>query len=105
MRDTIIVAHGGATLGYALHLKDGRVVFSVRTGAKNAVTDVRSEPINGPVKVTAALARTERSRSPSASRPPSPGRPRVVAVPPEQLGYRVRHQPVSLPAVPPHLAA
>ena len=56
LRDTIILAHGGSAAGYALHLKDGRVVFSVRTGPKDAVTDVQSQPIKGVVKVTAALA-------------------------------------------------
>jgi arylsulfatase A len=55
LRDTVIVAHGGASAGYALHLKEGRVVFSVRTGPKDAVTDVRSEPIKGPVKVVATV--------------------------------------------------
>jgi arylsulfatase A len=54
-RDTVVVAHGGTTFGYALHLKDGHVVFSVRTGL-NSVTDVQSGPINGPVKITASLA-------------------------------------------------
>jgi len=55
LRDTVIVAHGGASAGYALHLKEGRVVFSVRTGPKDAVTDVQSEPIKGPVKITATV--------------------------------------------------
>lgn len=57
LRDAAIVAHGGASAGYALHLKDGRVVFSVRTGPKDAVTDVQSEPIKGPVKVVATVGR------------------------------------------------
>jgi arylsulfatase A len=56
LRDTIILAHGGSAVGYALHLKDGRVVFSVRTGPKDAVTDVQSQPITGEVKIAAALA-------------------------------------------------
>ena len=56
LRDTVLVAHGGAAAGYALHLKAGRVVFSVRTGA-NAITDVQSEPIKGPVRITASLGK------------------------------------------------
>jgi arylsulfatase A-like enzyme len=56
LRDTIILAHGGNSAGYALHLKDGRVVFAVRTG-RNAVTEVASQPINGPVTITVALAK------------------------------------------------
>lgn len=55
LRDTVIVAHGGAAAGYALHLKEGRVVFSVRTGVKDAVTDVQSEPIKGAVKIAATV--------------------------------------------------
>jgi arylsulfatase A-like enzyme len=54
LHDTILVAHGGAAAGYALHLKEGRVVFSVRTG-RGALTDVQSEPIKGPVRITASL--------------------------------------------------
>jgi arylsulfatase A len=50
----VIVAHGGNTAGYALYLKEGRVVFAVRT-AKDAVTEVQSEPIKGAVGVTAKL--------------------------------------------------
>jgi hypothetical protein len=57
LRDAVIVAHGGASAGYALHLKEGRVVFSVRTGPKDAVTDVQSEPTKGPVKITATVGR------------------------------------------------
>ncbi|QEL14181.1 sulfatase family protein [Limnoglobus roseus] len=57
LRDTVIVAHGGAAAGYALHLKDGRVAFAVRTGAKDAVTDVQSGPIKGLVKVTATFGK------------------------------------------------
>jgi hypothetical protein len=55
-RDTIIVAHGGNTFGYALHLKGGRVIFAVRTG-RNTLTEVESQPITGPVRIVAALAR------------------------------------------------
>jgi hypothetical protein len=55
LRDTIIVAHGGNTAGYALHLKEGRVVFAVRT-AKDGLTEIQSEPIKGAVRVTAKLA-------------------------------------------------
>ncbi len=55
LRDTVILAHGGNSAGYALHLNDGRVVFSVRTGPKEAVTEVRSEQIKAPVRITATL--------------------------------------------------
>jgi arylsulfatase A len=55
LHDTIIVAHGGTALGYALHLKEGRVVFSVRTGPNDAITDIQSDPIKGAVTITATL--------------------------------------------------
>jgi arylsulfatase A len=55
LTDTVVLAHGGSGLGYALHLKGGKVVFSVRTGAE-AVTEVTSDAIKGPVKVVASLA-------------------------------------------------
>ncbi|MFO0801978.1 MAG: sulfatase [Gemmataceae bacterium] len=55
-KDTIILAHGGSALGYALHLKDGRVVFSVRT-ATDRVTEVQSDPIQGAVVVKASVAK------------------------------------------------
>jgi arylsulfatase A len=53
-KDTVVVAQGGATLGYAVHLKDGCVVFSVRTGS-DAVTEIQSAAITGPVEITAKL--------------------------------------------------
>jgi arylsulfatase A-like enzyme len=55
LRDTILVAQGGSAAGYALHLKEGRVVFSVRTGTKDALTEIQSKPINGSVRITAVL--------------------------------------------------
>ena len=54
LRDTVIVAHGGNSAGYALHLKEGRVVFVIRT-SKDAMTEVQSEPTKGAVRVTAKL--------------------------------------------------
>ena len=54
-KDTVVVAHGGLTVGYALHLKGGRVVFSVRTGG-NAVTDlVAPDAVSGPMRIAATL--------------------------------------------------
>jgi len=51
----VIVAHGGISTGYALYLKDGRVVFAVRTGRK--LSAVRSEdPLNGTATIEAHLA-------------------------------------------------
>jgi len=39
-RDGILMAHGGASVGYALHLNDGKVVFSIRN--KIGVAQVES---------------------------------------------------------------
>ena len=39
-RDTILLAHGGLSAGYALHVKGGRVAFLVRTGAGAEFTEI-----------------------------------------------------------------
>jgi hypothetical protein len=39
-RDGILVAHGGASVGYALHLKDGNVIFAIRN--KSGVEQVET---------------------------------------------------------------
>ncbi|GDY19220.1 hypothetical protein LBMAG56_05650 [Verrucomicrobiota bacterium] len=56
-RDTIILAHGGLSAGYALHLKSGRVAFLVRTGAGAEFTEI-STPTDfpGTARLTATLA-------------------------------------------------
>lgn len=53
-RDAILIAHGGTSNGYALHLKDGVVVFSVRN--KSGVTNVQSPLLgNAPQRILASL--------------------------------------------------
>jgi hypothetical protein len=62
LRDTVVVAHGGASAGYALHLKKGCVVFSVRTGDEDTITEInelQSATIKGPVKITETVGREE----------------------------------------------
>ncbi len=56
LKDTIILAHGGSSLGYALHLKEGKVVFAVRTG-NDTLTEIHSEAIKGETKIVATLAK------------------------------------------------
>ncbi len=56
LTDAVVLAHGGNTLGYAIHLRDGRIVFAVRTG-KDQLTEVVSQPIKGRVQFTASLAK------------------------------------------------
>jgi arylsulfatase A len=56
--DAVLVAHGGASAGYALHLRAGHVVFMVRYGAGDAFTEVASpDVISGSTKITASLAK------------------------------------------------
>ncbi len=57
LRDTIVLAHGGLSAGYALHLKAGRVAFLVRTGAGTEFTEITS-PVEFPgnAHLTATLA-------------------------------------------------
>jgi hypothetical protein len=41
-RDTILLAHGGLSAGYALHVKGGRVAFLVRMGGSGSFTEIVS---------------------------------------------------------------
>jgi arylsulfatase A len=55
-RDAVVLAHGGLSAGYALHLKAGRVAFVVRTGAGPAFTElVTPAEVTWPARVTAVL--------------------------------------------------
>lgn len=56
-RDAVILAHGGLSAGYALHLKAGRVGFVVRTGAGDSFTELLTpSPVTVPAHITAVLA-------------------------------------------------
>ncbi|MBI3875874.1 MAG: sulfatase-like hydrolase/transferase [Verrucomicrobia bacterium] len=56
-RDTIVLAHGGLSTGYALHLKGGRVAFLVRTGAGAEFTEITAATdFPGKASLTATLA-------------------------------------------------
>ena len=56
-RDGIIVAHGGSAVGYALHLRDGFVVFTIHD--KGGATQVESalSPSEEPRRIVASLAK------------------------------------------------
>lgn len=55
--DAVLVAHGGASAGYALHLRGGNVVFTVRYGG-DAFTEVVSPGVvTGSAKISARLAK------------------------------------------------
>lgn len=56
-RDAILLAHGGVSAGYALHLKDGKLAFLVRTGAGEAFTElVTPTEVAGSLRISATLA-------------------------------------------------
>ncbi len=56
-RDTVLLAHGGLSAGYALYLKGGRVVFIVRTGGGEAFKEVIAPgEIGTTARISAALA-------------------------------------------------
>ena len=52
----VLLAHGGATVGYALYLKDNRVVFAVRSGAANITRVTADESPAGRIAIEARLA-------------------------------------------------
>jgi len=54
-QDTVIVAHGGAAVGYALYLKGGRLAFSVRTGPGATTEIAAAAPAGGRARVRATL--------------------------------------------------
>ena len=53
-RDAIILAHGGAAVGYAVYLKAGRGVFVIKNG--KTPVEISSAEIQGATPITAALA-------------------------------------------------
>jgi len=56
--DAILIAHGGLSAGYALHLRGGHVVFMVRTGGGDAFDEIQSpNTITGPTRIVATLAK------------------------------------------------
>lgn len=59
-QDIVLVAHGGVAAGYALHLRAGHAVFTVRYGAGESFMEVVSpNVITGSTKIAARLARDQ----------------------------------------------
>ncbi|MDZ4402769.1 sulfatase-like hydrolase/transferase [Prosthecobacter sp.] len=55
--DAILIAHGGLSAGYALHLRGGHLVFMVRTGGADAFDEIQSpSTISGSTRILATLA-------------------------------------------------
>lgn len=52
----VIIAHGGAAIGYALYAREGEVVFAARHSADRIVRIAAPLPAHGPVKIDAELA-------------------------------------------------
>jgi arylsulfatase A-like enzyme len=54
-RDGIILAHGGSAVGYALHLREGKLLFAVRNGNHLDQVAVEFPNSDAPVAVIASL--------------------------------------------------
>lgn len=53
----ILLAHGGLAAGYALHLRDGHAVFTIRYGSAGEFTEIASaETVQGTATIKAAIA-------------------------------------------------
>lgn len=55
--DAILLAHGGLAAGYALHLRDGHAVFTIRYGSAGEFTEIASvDAVQGTATIKAAIA-------------------------------------------------
>jgi hypothetical protein len=55
--DAVILAHGGPAAGYALHIYGVHILFTVRTGRDNGITEITTpSALTSPARITAALA-------------------------------------------------
>lgn len=56
-RDAILITHGGASTGYALHLSGGKLIWAVRHGKTLTTTQTDYPADNQPHHITATLAK------------------------------------------------
>jgi arylsulfatase A-like enzyme len=56
-RDAILIAHGGASTGYALHLSGGKLIWAIRHGKTLASAQTDYPADNQPHRITATLAK------------------------------------------------
>jgi arylsulfatase A len=56
-RDAILIAHGGASAGYALHLSGGKLIWAVRHGKTLTTAQTDYPADKQPHRITASLAR------------------------------------------------
>jgi hypothetical protein len=83
-RNAIIVAHGGLAVGYAIHLRDGRVCFAVRT-SPDTLTEISSAGLKGPARVQASLAADGGMTLAVGDSPPVTGKaPRLIPRQPQE---------------------
>ncbi|MCP5559491.1 MAG: sulfatase-like hydrolase/transferase [Verrucomicrobiaceae bacterium] len=55
-KDAILIAHGGAAVGYSLYLRDHHLVFAIRTGTKNGLHEIASaKPLEGRCHIAASF--------------------------------------------------
>jgi arylsulfatase A len=69
-RDAILVAHGGASAGYALHLSGGNLIWAVRQGNTLASAQTDYPADNQPHRITATLGKKGRLTLKLDERPP-----------------------------------
>ena len=56
-RDAVLIAHGGASTGYALHLSGGKLIWAIRHGKTLTTTQTNYPADNQPHSITATLAK------------------------------------------------
>ena len=56
-RDAILLAHGGASTGYALHLSDGKLIWAIRHGKTLTTAQTDYPADNQPHRITATLGK------------------------------------------------
>jgi hypothetical protein len=56
-RDAILIAHGGASTGYALHLSGGKLIWAIRHGKTLTTAQTDYPADNQPHRITATLAK------------------------------------------------
>jgi len=84
-RDAILLAHGGVFVGYALHLRGGRVAFLVRTGADAAFTEITAPTdFPGRASLTARLAADGTMTLQVGDAPPVTGKAKLLDRQPQE---------------------
>ena len=84
-RDAILLAHGGIFVGYALHLRGGRVAFLVRTGADAAFTEITAPTdFPGRASLTARLAADGTMTLQVGDAPPVTGKAKLLDRQPQE---------------------